>query len=123
MFFIFMVFINNKFCRCLHYFNSNEKLEVHSTDCSKMNDCAIRLPDKNDKWLSFKNYCRKERVPFIVYADLECILEKTDPSSHMYQHHRVFSVGYYALTTIHYPCIDFVAIMTASYGSQNNLEI
>jgi len=41
-----------------------------------MNDCAIRLPSEDDKWLSFNNYCRKERVPFIVYADLECILEK-----------------------------------------------
>jgi len=50
---------------------------------------------EDDKWLSFKNHCRKERVSFIVYADLECILEKTDPSSHMCQHHRVFNVGYY----------------------------
>jgi len=64
-------------------------------DCGQMNSCAIRLPSEDDKWLSFKNHCRKERVPFIVYADLECILEKTDPSSHMCQHHRVFSVGYY----------------------------
>jgi len=95
--FLFLWFlINNKFFRrCLHYFNSNEKLDVHSTDCGQMNDCAIRLPNEDDKWLSFKDHCRKKRVPFIVYADLECIFEKTDPSSHMYQRHRVFSVGYY----------------------------
>jgi len=31
----------------------------------------------------------------VVYADFECILEKTDASSHMCQHHRVFSIGYY----------------------------
>jgi len=30
-----------------------------------------------------------------MYANLECILEKTDPSSYMNQHHRVFSIGYY----------------------------
>jgi len=62
--------------------------------CGQMNDCVIRLPSEDDKWLNFNNYCRKERVPFIVYADFECILEKTE-ESHMYQHHRVFSVGYY----------------------------
>jgi len=67
-------------------------------DCEQMNDCAIRLPSEDNKWLSFKNYCRKERVPFVVYVDLECILEKTETeetSSHKYQYHRVFSLAYY----------------------------
>ncbi|KYN15987.1 hypothetical protein ALC57_11766 [Trachymyrmex cornetzi] len=50
-----------------------------------------------------KYFCdRKERVPFVVYADLECALEKIDkdPTSatYTYQHHNVFSVGYY----VHY---------------------
>jgi len=63
-------------------------------DCGQMKSCAIRLPSEDDKWLSFKNYCRKERDPFIVYTNLECILEKTDPSSRMYQH-QVFNIGYY----------------------------
>jgi len=48
----------------------NEKLEIHSTDCDQMNDCAIRLSSENDKWLSFNNYYKKEWIPFIVYADL-----------------------------------------------------
>jgi len=67
-------------------------------DCRQMNDCAIRLPNKDDKWLSFKNHCRKERVN--VYADLECILEKTEETSNhkyyrWYKYHRVFSLAYY----------------------------
>ncbi|XP_011698553.1 PREDICTED: uncharacterized protein LOC105456305 [Wasmannia auropunctata] len=64
--------------RCLHYFSSSEKLEVHTVDCGEMNECAIRLPSEDDKWLSFNNYSRKERVPFVVYADLECILTKME---------------------------------------------
>ncbi|XP_025159353.1 uncharacterized protein LOC112589602 [Harpegnathos saltator] len=64
-----------------------------------MNNCAIILPNDDNKWLSFTNYCRKERIPFIVYADLECILEKTpreeQTSSYAYQHHSVFSIAYY----------------------------
>jgi len=63
-------------------------------DCGQLNDCAIRLPSEDDKWLSFKNHCRKERMPFVVYADLECILEKTE-TEETYQHHRVFSIAYY----------------------------
>ncbi|KYM94186.1 hypothetical protein ALC62_15190 [Cyphomyrmex costatus] len=76
--------------RCLHYFNTNEKLEIHSEDCDRMNDCAIRLPSEDEKWLSFRNHCRKEHVPFIVYADLKCVLQKTETSSassYSYQQH------------------------------------
>src|SRR5580765_7821562 len=46
------------------------------------------------KWLSFNNYARKERLPFVVYADLECELIKTEEAK-SYQHHKVFSVAYY----------------------------
>ena len=39
-------------------------------------------------------------MPFIIYADLKCILCKTesgkeDASSYAYQRHEVFSIGYY----------------------------
>ncbi|XP_071577592.1 uncharacterized protein [Temnothorax nylanderi] len=86
--------------RCLHYFHSSEKLSVHSVDCGKMNDCAIVLPNDDDKWLFFRDHSRKERLPFMVYADLECVLEKEEIDNdnvkrYAYQHHRAFSVGYY----------------------------
>ncbi|KYQ51936.1 hypothetical protein ALC60_08954 [Trachymyrmex zeteki] len=75
---------------CLHYFHSSERLQLHMVNCRRINDCAIRLPSDDDK---------KERVPFVVYADLECILEKTDSdqeaSTRTYQHHKVFNIGYY----------------------------
>ncbi|XP_018314227.1 uncharacterized protein [Mycetomoellerius zeteki] len=89
------------FCdRCLHYFSTSEKLELHAMDCRKMNDCAIRLPSEDDKWLEFGNHCNKERIPFIVYADLECVLRKMKPnredaSSYTYQQHEICSIGYY----------------------------
>ncbi|KYN03595.1 hypothetical protein ALC62_05553 [Cyphomyrmex costatus] len=46
--------------------------------CTTLARAPIKLPSEDDKWLEFKNYCRKERVPFVVYADLECTMEKTD---------------------------------------------
>ncbi|XP_019886947.2 uncharacterized protein LOC105278604 [Ooceraea biroi] len=80
----------------LHYFYTNEKLEAHSVDCQRMNDCAIVLPNEEDKWLQFTHYNRKERMPFIVYTDLECILQKTEEDDpKLYQRHQVFSIGYY----------------------------
>ncbi|XP_011858747.1 PREDICTED: uncharacterized protein LOC105556274 [Vollenhovia emeryi] len=88
--------------RCLHYFHSRERLSTHIMDCERMNDCAIVLPNEDDRWLSFRNYERKERLPYVVYADLECVLEKEREESEFvsrnrfaYQHHTAFSVGYY----------------------------
>ncbi|XP_050457754.1 uncharacterized protein LOC126854768 isoform X2 [Cataglyphis hispanica] len=88
--------------RCLHYFESDNKLQLHTVDCREMNKCTIRLPSEKEKWLSFNNYNRKERLPFVVYADLECMLKKTNSdniqtktSMYTFQHHEVFSVGYY----------------------------
>ncbi|KYN02004.1 hypothetical protein ALC62_07181 [Cyphomyrmex costatus] len=93
--------INSKNCelyRCLHYFSSSEKLESHAVDCQKLNECAIRLPSVEQRWLEFRNYCRKERAPFIVYADLECVLKKTEDASsaaYAYQRHEAYSIAYY----------------------------
>ncbi|KYN04792.1 hypothetical protein ALC62_04330 [Cyphomyrmex costatus] len=95
--------INSKNCelyRCLHYFPSNQKLERHSEDCQKVNECAIRLPSTKDKRMEFSKHCRKERAPFIVYADLECVLRKTEDASssaasYANQRHEAFSIAYY----------------------------
>jgi len=57
-------------------------------DCGEINDCAIKLPNENN------NYSRKERVPFVAYADLKCILEKADSDPRASQY-RVFSLEYY----------------------------
>ena len=86
----------------MHYFGSTQKLELHTVECGKMNDCAILLPSEGNNLLSFGNHGMKERLPFVVYADLECIIEKTEDSRqnednklHTYQHHKVHSIAYY----------------------------
>ena len=106
MFFVYTYIAIKKLCnaydlllyRCLHYFHTSEKLSLHIVDCTTTNDCTIILPNENDN-LSFRGHNKKERLLFVVYTDLECILEKKtndeDISRFTYQHHKVFSVGYY----------------------------
>ena len=86
----------------MHYFGSTQKLELHSLDGSKMNDCAILLPSEGNNLLSFCNHGMQERLPFVVYADMECIIAKPednrvgdDNKLHTYQHHNVHSIVYY----------------------------
>ncbi|KYM97249.1 hypothetical protein ALC62_12072 [Cyphomyrmex costatus] len=114
------------FPRCLRYFSSSAKLELHSVDCGKLNDCAIILPSEDDKWLEFKNHCRKERVPFVVYADWSVHWRRWIRSPH---HPRtlinittssVSGITYTARTTAHRQIISFVAIIIVYRGSRAN---
>ena len=36
------------------------------------------MPSKDAKILEFSQYQISDKAPFIIYADLECIIEKTD---------------------------------------------
>ena len=51
--------------------------------CKNHNYCYIETPKENDKILKY-NYGEKSiKVSFVIYADLECLLEKIDT----YQNH------------------------------------
>ena len=36
------------------------------------------MPPEDAKILEFNQYQKSDKAPFIIYADLECIIEKTD---------------------------------------------
>ena len=64
--------------RCLNTFRSEELLKKHSEYCKNNGACKIVMPMEKDgspKYLTFKNYNRKMRVPFVVYADFESFTE------------------------------------------------
>uniref|UniRef100_A0ABD2WZB4 DNA-directed DNA polymerase n=1 Tax=Trichogramma kaykai TaxID=54128 RepID=A0ABD2WZB4_9HYME len=80
--------------RCLHYFASLERLRIHEIDCATMNKCRIKLPEEKDKILKFKDYSKKEWVPFVIYGDFECVLKPINESK-TYTEHEPLSVGFY----------------------------
>ncbi|XP_050465071.1 uncharacterized protein LOC126858636 [Cataglyphis hispanica] len=103
--------------RCMHYFRTSDKLSDRSENCERMNECAIVLPTEENKWLNF-NYERKERVPFVVYAELECALERKEkrrtPNTFIVQRHKAHSVEYYARCTF-----DDIRSMYRSHRGEN----
>ena len=75
------------FCyRCLNSFHSVKSLEKHTEYCQNNEEVKIEMPMFKDdkgkflgpKYIHFKNHYRKQRVPFVVYADFECFTEKID---------------------------------------------
>lgn len=93
---------------CLQKFPTYEALQAHM-----LNDCGhvtVKLPSPESKknWvgedapgniLEFQNYAKKMRVPFVIYADFESILEpvhqSTDSATTMTHVHKPHSFAYY----------------------------
>nr|CAH7737445.1 unnamed protein product [Callosobruchus chinensis] len=61
--------------RCLNHFYSQESLNKHIFTCRKMNKTKITPPSGDEKYISFSDFKNKQKVPFVIYADLETILE------------------------------------------------
>ena len=65
------------FCKCyLQCFSSKEILIGHKKDCLVIKGKqSVKLKSSS---IRFKNYSKQVPVPFKIYADFECILEKVD---------------------------------------------
>ena len=64
--------------RCMWLFTNLTSLKDHLEICSKNEPVRMDMPvdkDGNPWKVSFTNYLKKMRVPFIVYADFECFTE------------------------------------------------
>ena len=67
------------FClNCLHSFRTKNKLESHRKKCENKDSSSVIMPSEDTKILGFNQYKKSYKVPFVIYADLECITEKTD---------------------------------------------
>ena len=63
---------------CLHSFRTKNKLESHKKVCENKDFCNVFMPSEDTKILEFNQYQKSDKAPFIIYADLECLIEKID---------------------------------------------
>ena len=65
------------FClNCFHSYSTKEKLKKHRNVFENHDYSYVEMPEKDNKILKY-NYGEKSmKVPFIIYADLESLLEK-----------------------------------------------
>ena len=55
-----------------------KKLELDKKVCKNKDFCSVTMPSEDTKILEFNQYQKSDKAPFIIYADLECIIEKID---------------------------------------------
>ena len=93
--------------RCLQHFGREDLLNKHKEDCNTHEAVKIKLPKKGEV-IKFTNYKAHMKIPFVMYADFECMLspiQTCQPSTStsytvQYQHHEARTFALYT-TYIH----------------------
>ena len=61
---------------CFHLFRTDNALKRHEKLCDNNDYCRVEMSTKFNKTLKY-NYGEKSlRTPFVIHADLECLLLK-----------------------------------------------
>ena len=61
---------------CFHSYRTRNKLESHKKICENHNYCNVEMPTKNNNIIKYNQGEKSMKLPFVIYADLECLLEK-----------------------------------------------
>ena len=61
---------------CLHSFKTENKLKKHENVCKNHDYCYVEMPNEDNKILKYNHGEKSIKHPFIIYSDLECLLEK-----------------------------------------------
>ena len=61
---------------CFHSYRTEDKLEKHKNICENHDYCRVEMPNEDNKIIKYNQGENCIRSPFIIYADLECLLEK-----------------------------------------------
>ena len=63
---------------CLHSFRTENKLKSHEKVCKNKDFCGIVMPSEKDNILEFNQYMKSDKMPYIIYADIESLIRKID---------------------------------------------
>ena len=61
---------------CFHSYRTENKLNAHKKRCENNEYCNIEMPSPNNNLIKYNQGDKSLKLPFIIYADLECILKK-----------------------------------------------
>ena len=64
---------------CLHSFRTKGRLEKHCNVCKNREYCHEEMPEEYNIILKYNHGEKSMKVPFIIYPDLESLLEKMSP--------------------------------------------
>ena len=68
--------IGDFYClNCFDSYRTKEKLKKHEKVCKDHDYCYLKMPNEDQKILKYNPGEKSLKIPFMIYADLECLLE------------------------------------------------
>ena len=63
---------------CIHSFRTENKVKFHEKVCKNKDFYGIVIPLEKDKILEFGHYMKSDKMPYIIYTDLKCLIKIID---------------------------------------------
>ena len=64
------------YLNCFHSYRTENKLEAHKKICENHDYCHVETLTKNNNIIKYNHGEKSMKLPFVIYTDLECLLEK-----------------------------------------------
>ena len=61
---------------CFCAYSTKNELEAHKIICENHDYCHVEMPTKDNNTIKYNQGEKSIKLPFVVYADLECLFEK-----------------------------------------------
>ena len=61
---------------CIHSYSTEKKVKKHKRECNDHDYCYVEMPNEYNKIVQYNHGEKSIKVPAIIYADLESLLEK-----------------------------------------------
>ena len=62
----------------LHSFRTENELKSHEKVCKNKDFCEIVMPSEKYSILGFNQFTKSDKMPCIIYADIESLIKKVD---------------------------------------------
>ena len=62
---------------CFDSFRTKNKVKSHEKVCKKKDLCETLMQSEDDNILEFNQYIKSDKMPYIIYADIESLIKKS----------------------------------------------
>ena len=106
---------NGDFCclNCLRSFRTDNVLKIHEKLCDNNDYFCVEVPTQFNKTLKHNHWEKSLKTPFVIYADLECLLIKKQSRQNN------LNKSYTERKAIHEPC-GYPLDLVSSFNSEQN---
>ena len=64
------------YLNCFRSYTTKNRLKGHKNICKNHDYCYVEMPEEDNRILKYNHGEKSMRAPFVIYADLERLLEK-----------------------------------------------